>query len=209
MGPVSDAASYLFAEFDRLHILQSEFFAEDQNFLKMHKLAPDPRTKIAFDNALDRARRIEAAGGTNTQLATVLTHGLASDYLALIEKRYVAALSETKLARESAQKLIAAQPSNYDAYMAIGVENYLLSLKPAPMRWLLRLDGAETDKETGIQKLRITAEKGHYLMPFAKLLLAVADLRDHNRAAARQQLAWLSAQYPANRLFRQELAKVQ
>jgi hypothetical protein len=42
MGLVSDAAAYLFSEFDRLHILQSELFAEDQNFLRMHKLAPDP-----------------------------------------------------------------------------------------------------------------------------------------------------------------------
>jgi len=30
MGPASDAAAYLFSEFDRLHILQSEFFVHDQ-----------------------------------------------------------------------------------------------------------------------------------------------------------------------------------
>lgn len=209
LGPASDAAAYLFSEFDRMHILQSEFFSDDENFLKMHKIAPDPATKAAFDKALDRSRQLETAGGPDSMFATVLTHGLDSDYLALIEKRYIAALSETKLARESAERLIAAQPNNYDAYMAIGVENYLLSLKPAPVRWLLRLDGAQTDKQMGIGKLRITAEKGHYLLPFARLLLAVADLRDHNRDAARQELAWLSAQYPSNRLFRQELAKVQ
>src|SRR5262249_22965264 len=28
-GPASDAAAYLFTEFDRLHILQSEFFTHD------------------------------------------------------------------------------------------------------------------------------------------------------------------------------------
>ncbi len=33
LGPAADAAAYLFAEFERLHILQSEFFAEDSNFL--------------------------------------------------------------------------------------------------------------------------------------------------------------------------------
>src|ERR1041385_7978896 len=38
MGPVSDAAAYLFTEFDRLHILQSEFFTHDQHFITDHKL---------------------------------------------------------------------------------------------------------------------------------------------------------------------------
>src|SRR5438067_4661006 len=29
MGPASDAAAYLFSELDRLHILESDFFADD------------------------------------------------------------------------------------------------------------------------------------------------------------------------------------
>src|SRR6266852_3662191 len=42
MGPVSDAAAYLFSEFDRLHVLQSEFFTEDDAFLpRQRRLAPD------------------------------------------------------------------------------------------------------------------------------------------------------------------------
>src|SRR5258707_1341861 len=42
MGPVSDAAAYLFSELDRLHVLQSEFFTHDQHFVTDHKLVPDP-----------------------------------------------------------------------------------------------------------------------------------------------------------------------
>src|SRR5438270_5494782 len=42
MGPASDAAAFLYSEFDRLHILQSEFFASDSGFFHMHKPAPDP-----------------------------------------------------------------------------------------------------------------------------------------------------------------------
>src|SRR5580658_6731806 len=46
IGPASDAAAYLFSEFDRLHILQSEFFSENASFLSMHKLTPDPQVKL-------------------------------------------------------------------------------------------------------------------------------------------------------------------
>src|SRR6266568_937417 len=42
MGPASDAAAYLFAEFDRLHILQSEFFLHDENFRNERHLTADP-----------------------------------------------------------------------------------------------------------------------------------------------------------------------
>jgi hypothetical protein len=209
LGPASDAAAYLFSEFDRLHILQSEFFADDDNFTRARKLVPDQQLKREFENALDRARGLEGSANADALFAEVLIHGLHSDYLGLIEKRNLAALSETKLARASAERLLAAQPGYYDAYVAIGVENYLLSLKPAPIRWLLRVGGAETDRQTGIDELRLAAEKGHYLLPFARLLLAVAALRDKDRAHARESLNWLAAQFPNNHLFREELAKVQ
>jgi hypothetical protein len=212
LGPASDAAAYLFSEFDRLHILQSEFFAEDQNFLKMNKLTPDPGVKAGFEAALQTAQQLTTtadSGNPNTALAEVLRHGLHSDYLALVEKRYVAALGETKQARAAAEKVLTSHPDYYDANLAIGIENYMLSLKPSFIRVFLVATGSETDKQAGIDKLRLTAEKGHYFAPFAKLLLAVAALRDKNRDAAREQLSWLAAHYPENRLFRAELAKVQ
>jgi hypothetical protein len=211
LGPASDAAAYLFSEFDRLHILQSEFFSEDTSFLSMHKLTPDPQVKRDFEGDLGRARQLAmsgAPGDPNVLFAMLMTSGLESDYLALIEKRYLPALSETKQARADAERLLLEQPGNYDAYLAIGIENYLLSLKPAPMRWILRMGGAETDRETGIDKLKLTAESGHYLKPFARLMLAVAALRDKDRGGAREQLTWLTAQFPMNHLFREELAKV-
>jgi hypothetical protein len=211
LGPASDAAAHLFAEFDRLHVLQSEFFAEDSNFLSLHRLAPDAQRKQEFNQALDQSKKLAAsapASDPDALFAQVLAFGLNSDYLALIEKRNFAALSETKQARAAAEKLLAQKPDYYDAYLAVGVENYLLSLKPAPVRWFLRMSGSETDKEEGLQKLRLTAEKGHYLLPFARLLLAVAALRDQDRDGARRELGWLTTQFPENHLFREELAKV-
>ena len=70
------------------------------------------------------------------------------------------------------------------------------------------MSGAETDKQNGLEKLRLTAEHGHYLMPYARLLLAVAALRDGDRHKARELLAWLATEYPHNRLYRDELAKL-
>src|SRR5437016_2260262 len=48
MGSVSDAAAYLFAEFDRLRILQSELFTEDRGFKQRSKPTADTTAKQAF-----------------------------------------------------------------------------------------------------------------------------------------------------------------
>ena len=104
---------------------------------------------------------------------------------------------------------MAINPSYYDAYLAVGVENYILGLKPAPVRWLLRVYGAQTDKDLGIEKLRLVAAKGHYLLPFARLLLAVAALRDKNRNQARDLLAGLAREFPHNKLYQRELDRLQ
>jgi hypothetical protein len=214
LGPVSDAAACLFSEFERLHILQSEFFTSDNNYLEAAKRKPDPATKTRFNNDLEKARHLAEAemkqpgDRANAMFADTLRLGLEANYLALIERRDFAALGEIKKARELAEQLIAAHPGYYDAYIAIGVENYLLSRKPAPLRWLLRASGSQTDKQTGIEKLRLTAEHGNYLMPYARLLLAVAALREGDKNDARKLLSWLAEHYPRNDLYRHELEKL-
>ena len=214
MGPVSDAAAYLFSEFHRLHILESEFFVRDSALFHRRTEVPDGAVKLEFDNALQRTQQLadsilqHSADDERALFATVLRLGLEADYMALIEKRYLASLDDVKQGRSKAEQLLAKHPDCYDAYLAIGVENYLLSLKPAPVRWILRMNGARTDRETGLAKLRLTAEKGHYLKPYAELLLAVAALRDGNQLEARRLLSGLSARFPQNELYRQELEKV-
>jgi hypothetical protein len=210
LAAASDAAQYLFAEFDRLHILQSEFFTHDQHFVTDHKLAPDPAVKQRFEQALSAGRTLAGRqpGDARAEFAAVLCDGLESDYTALIEKRYAAAFQQMKASRQRAEKLLAASPSYYDAWVAVGVENYMLSVKPAPVRWLLRLGGGETNKSLGIEKLRLTAEKGHFLAPFARLLLAVVAMRDHRADEARGLLEGLRREFPGNPLYELELARL-
>lgn len=216
MGPVSDAAAVLFSEFARLHVLESEFFTDDRHFTSdKTQTAADPAQKARFDADLASTHRLAepilraVPDDENALLASVLAQGLHADYLALIEHRDFAALAEMKQSRAMAEHLLQIHPDCYDAHLAVGVESYLLSLKPAPVRWVLRLSGAETDQQSGIQQLRVTAEKGHYLLPYARLLLAVADLRDGNRKAARGTLSWLATTFPGNPLYKVELKKLQ
>jgi hypothetical protein len=210
LGPASDAAAYLFSEFDRLHILQSEFFTQDDHFITDRQLAPDPALKLRFEAALATAGTLAARSpqDPNALFAALLCHGLRSDYLALIEKQYKSSFGEMKRARTIAEKLLLSSPDYYDAWLAIGMENYMLGVKPLVVRWILRWQGAQTDRAAGLAKLRLTAERGRYLAPLARLMLAVAALRDHDTNRARDLLAGLSREFPGNPLYRQELARL-
>lgn len=214
MGPVSDAAAYLFSEFERLQILQSEFFTQDSVFRSGPRLQPDPELRRRFLEQLNGAEQLAGAAlarnarDTNALFALVLVPGLRSDYEGLVEKRYFAALTSTKTARHAAERLLAVDGQHADAWLAIGVENYLLSLKPLPIRWFLQLNGNATDRAFGIEKVKLTAERGRFLRPFAQLLLAVAALRDKQVALGKSLLQSLSREFPDNHLYRQELNRL-
>ena len=214
IGPVSNAAAFLFAEFDRLNILHSEFFVDSGMFHRRPKVMPDPAVRQAFNQELEKSGTLadgilgRLPEDADALFAKILTLGLRADYEALIERRDFDALKVIKDSRATAEKLLMLDPNYYDAYLAIGVENYLFSLKPAPMRWILQAGGAETDRDKGVENLRLTAEKGRYLSPYARLLLAVAALRNKDIPAARDLLAALAREFPHNRLYAQELAQL-
>jgi len=214
MGPVSDGAAYLFFEFERLNVLRSDFLTRDKGFLSPRRLNADPTVKRDFEAALARSQALSEAllkkqpDARNALLANVLRIALHADYLAAIEKENWQALTEIKQSRTLADALVKRYPDCYDAFLAMGVENYLLSQKMAPVRLFLRMSGAQTDKQEGIVKLRIVAEKGQYLRPYAKILLAVAALRDGNRQEAIDLLKQLAVQFPGNGLFQDEIKKL-
>ena len=214
LGPASNAAAYLFAELARLGALESEFFVDDSRFQDRAKLRPDPARKALFLQEIVQADRLadaalqRSSADSNALFVKSLTLGLRADNAGLIEKQSFAALSYTKESRVFAERLIQAKPEAADAYLGLGVENYLLSLKPAPLRVLLRVTGSNVDREKGLQQIRETALHGHYLEPFAKLLLAVAALRDNNPARAREFLGELHRRFPDNELYTREMDRI-
>ncbi len=215
LAHVSNAAAYLFAEFDRMHVLEIELFADNSHFEKREKQAPDATVRDAFNKELAIAdgismrRLAKSPNDAEAIFSQILANGLRGDYEALIEKRNLASLSYMKASRGKAEQLLALDPNCYDAYLAVGVENYLLGINPAPVRWVLRLTGAQTDKADGIQKLKLTAEKGNYLAPFARLLLAVAAVREKDPQRAKQLLSGLAREFPQNHLYAAQLARIQ
>ena len=215
VGCIGDAAGMLFSEFNRLGILEAQFFEDDHNFQSnKKKLSPDPAVHERFVTALNEAERRAKIRLTRDPkdrdglFAMTLSTGLQADYAALIDKSNLTALRLTKQANNWAAQLLAVDPNCYDAFVATGISKYIIGSMAAPVRWILRIGGVSGDKQTGINELQKTAEHGHYLAPYARMLLAIAYVRDKQPARAKVLLASLQEQFPDNPLFARELARL-
>ena len=212
MGPVSEAAGFLFSEFNRLGVLEAQFYENDSAFADRPKVSPDPALRGKFQDAIGRtenlahARLAKDPKDRDALFAITLSSGLQADYAALIEKRNLASLHFTKQASASAQELLAVCNDCYDALLATGFSKYIIGSMAAPVRWILRMGGLPADKQGGIADLETTAKHGHYLAPFARILLAIAYVREKNKAHALELLAGLQREFPGNSLFPREIA---
>jgi len=214
LGDVSIAASYLFEEFYRQHVLTSEFFLNNARLLGGIEGQPDRNRKGRFDEANQRGRNLALRqlqahpGDANALFALTLATGMQADFTCILEKHPLQGLSLTKEAEGYAKKLLASRPDEADAFLALGAANYIIGSLPAYKRFFLWFGRIHGDKRLGMEQLRITAERGHYLKPFAKVFLALAAMRENQQDLARKQLSDLVAQYPDNPLFASELARL-
>lgn len=209
------ASAYLFYELDRLGVLEGEFFSNDDwAYDKRKKAVPDPAVRTKLLKALqDTQARGEAALKTNgadkrALFALCIGQGVTADYMALIDKRQFGSLSPTRRSNTYAQQLLRLDPKYYDAYVTAGFSEYVLGSLPFFVRWFVHWDGVSGSKEIGKQHLETAARDGHYLKAFAKILLAIAAVREKRTGDAQKFMAELTHDYPANPLFRKELAKL-
>jgi hypothetical protein len=209
------ASAFLFYELDRLRILESEFLTDDKRIVENKKPPqPDPNVRAKFLKAVDDARSradVVLAKDPNDKMslfAMCITEGVATDYMALVEKHQIGSLTPAKKSNGYAQRLLKLDPKFYDAYLAAGFSEYLVGSLPFFIRWFVHFDNVSGSKEAGVRNVQLVATEGHYLKPFAKILLGIAALRDKRPRDAQKLLAELSHNYPQNPLFRKELEKL-
>lgn len=209
------ASALLFYELDRLQVLEAEFLIDDDKLAeKKKKLDPDPVNRAKFMQAMeDTTKRGEAALKANPQdkdalLALCVAQGVATDYMALVEKKQIASLSSAKKSNSYAQQVLKLDPKFYDAYLTAGFSEYMVGSLPFFVRWFVRFDNVSGSKERGLENLQLTAREGRYFKPFAKILISIISLREKRPLEAQKLLAELSRDYPGNPLFRKELVKL-
>ena len=214
LGYASEAASYLFEECYRQGVLTSDFFMDNKRFLGEIPLKPDPQLRAAFFASDNRAQDLAQLllktnpDDPNALFAMSLSLGMQADYASLIDKHQLDSLKKIREADTYSKRLLKVAPEAADAYLGLGTANYIIGSLPGTKKLFLGLAGIHGDKKKGIEQLETAAKYGHYVRPFAKILLALTALREKTPEVARAQLTELVAEFPENSLFASELAKL-
>jgi hypothetical protein len=212
LGKAAEAASYLYEEFNAKGVFTSKFFLDNDKLLNGADGTPAENRNVPFLRADGEAREMSHGilkshpRDVRALLALTLADGMESDYDALIVKKQVASLSLMRQAEREANTLLALNPSQEDAYVALGAGDYVIGCLPGVKRAFLWFGGIHGDRARGMQEMQRAADHGHYLRPFAQILLALACEREHQPERARELLSKLTSEFPTNQRFARELA---
>jgi len=132
---------------------------------------------------------------------------MESDALSILEKKHLESLKYMKEANKYAKRLLTLHPEATDAYIALGIANYIVGTLNSGSRVALWFGGIHGDRKLGMEQVAKTAENGRYLQPFAKIILALAARRENQNALAQRLLRELKEKYPESELFASEYVK--
>jgi hypothetical protein len=212
-GQVSLAATYLFEEFFLQNVLTSDYFLDDKRFLGGITGTPDPARIKSFENSCARARVLAFQllkvhpRDPEGLYALTLCAGMQSDADSMLLRKHYDALKHLKEANANAEMLLHDHPDAYDAYVAPGVAYYVIGSLSSSARFVLWFGGIHGDKQLGMSEVQKTADNGHYLKPFAQILLALSARREKQDVLAQKNLKELTQEFPGNTVYDTEYAK--
>lgn len=208
------AGALLFGELDRLRILQTDFFMDDNSLTEKKRLKPDPEARQRLFAATAEARRLaglrlaKEPWDRDAMFAMCMATGIETDYTMLVEKRYFRSFSLSRESQMYARRLLSLKPPDYDAHLTLGTTEYVVGSMNFFFRLFVRFDKIEGSKDQALDHLNEVVEHGRYFPALAKILLAVIHLREKRPAIALNLLTELSRDYPENQLFRNEVKRV-
>ena len=160
--------------------------------------------KRKFSSAAADAKK--ACDGDPVQNATIhFLRGMilgAEGMVHLQDKEWLDSYSKGKSAVAALEKSLEIDPTNYDAYLGLGMFEYYCSKLTGTMKILAWLIGFRGDSEKGIQYVSKAMTHGKYAEGPAKVFLAYAYIHFEDRLDEGVELAkTLRTRYPRNFTF--------
>lgn len=118
------------------------------------------------------------------------------------------AFSYGKKAYQYHKELVEEDPDYYDAYLSVGLYEYIVGNLPWYIKWLATIAGYHGNEKTGFEYLNLAAEKGQYVADEARVLQMVLYVRENQYAKALESAQYLHEKYPRSFLSHLNLAQM-
>ncbi|MBN1569961.1 MAG: hypothetical protein JXA73_19105 [Acidobacteria bacterium] len=166
-----------------------------------------PQERASFFNNLRKCQELAEAilrrnpGHRDARYFLATSHGLRASFAITVDHRLREAFSKGNRAYSSTKKLIEEDPEYFDAYLTLGVYEYIVGSIPWYLKWMAFIIGAHGSKQEGMEHIKLASEKGQYVINESQLVLMVLNVREHRYAEALEIARHLNNKFPRSFLL--------
>ncbi len=206
------AIAILYEEMFKRGVLESRVYGQGGDVFKPSKVAVTSEFQQELLGTLDKAQAVAEGrlkSDSSDQEAMYwagVTHGTRATYHFALRKEYQPALHEATEAYNYHRDLLKLNPRYVDAYLIVGMNNYVVGSLPWYIKVLAALTGRHGNRAEGMQQMKRAEQDGHYAREDARLMLAVVYQREKRYAEALTLYQEMARSYPRNYLLQGEVA---
>ncbi len=104
--------------------------------------------------------------------------------------------------------IVSEQPDYYDAYVTLGLYEYIVANLPWYLKWIAHVAGYKGSQEQAFKYLRLAATKSQFVSLNARSILVVLCLREKLYDEALANAQYLHSRYPRNFLLHLNVARI-
>jgi tetratricopeptide (TPR) repeat protein len=136
------------------------------------------------------------------------THGVLSAFALTIDHDKREAFRQGKKAYQYHLGIVQEQPDYYDAYVTLGLYEYIVANLPWQIKWIAQIAGYRGTEERAFRYLRTAATKSEFVSVNARSTLVVLCVREKRYDEALQNAQYLHRRYPHNFLLHLNVARI-
>jgi hypothetical protein len=178
------------------------FYSQDSNEDKV-----DPKRDREFNDlikqalAKTRARLLKDSSDAEALYYEASALGLRAGYETTVKRSFARAIGDANDSIQIHKKVIKIDPNYADAYLSIGLYEYVVDSLPFGWRVLARFAGLKGSKKKGMEHLEMVTQSGKYTSDDARVVLIGIYSREGKPERALEMISYLANKYPRNYLF--------
>ncbi|MBI1983445.1 MAG: hypothetical protein HYS61_04530 [Acidobacteria bacterium] len=208
------AATRLQQELLRRELLEAQVYGKGGEAYEGEKRELPPQLRQKLFGGLDRVDQLtdERLSRDPRNVEALYWAGVGHVTRALINltlrRARMDALGEAKKARKLHAQVLSIDPQFVDAYLVMGMYDYLVGSLPWYLKVFASIAGHSGNKERGLAEVKRVSEQGNWAHEDAKSYLAILYYREKRYAQGLEILRGLARSYPRNYVVQQEIARV-
>jgi predicted Zn-dependent protease len=150
----------------------------------------------------------EEPGNRDARYFSGAADGLLAAFAITIDHDKREAFRHGKKAYQQHLEIVEEQPDYYDAYVTIGLYEYIVDNLPWYMKWIAQIAGYKGSEERAFKYLRLSATKSQFVSENARTILIVLCVREKLYDEALENAEFLQRRYPRNFLLQLNVARI-